>query len=113
MTADVFRDPRAGHTRWVAPLCWLAVALDGYDLVVLGGVLPSLLKEPGWGLTPNTASTIASIGLIGVMVGAASIGTITDIIGRRKTVMVTVVMFSVLIFACAFAPNPLIFGILR
>jgi hypothetical protein len=30
----------------VAPLCWTAVALEGFDLVVLGVVLPALLNEP-------------------------------------------------------------------
>jgi MFS transporter, AAHS family, benzoate transport protein len=113
MTADAVVNPREQHAGWVAPLCWLAVALEGFDLVVLSVVLPALLQEPGWGLTPNTASTIASVGLIGVMVGAAAVGTITDIIGRRKTVLWTVIIFSVLTLACAFAPNPYIFGLLR
>src|SRR5436309_2233822 len=106
-------DPRARHVAWVPPLCWLAVALEGYDLVVLGVVLPALLKEPSWHLTPNTASTIASIGLVGVMVGAAIVGTVTDYIGRRKTVVWTVIAFSVLTLACAFAPNPFVFALLR
>jgi MFS transporter, AAHS family, benzoate transport protein len=29
--------------RWVVWLCWAAVALEGFDLVVLGAVVPSLL----------------------------------------------------------------------
>jgi len=113
MTVGSVADPRARYASWVAPLCWLAVALEGYDLVVLGVVLPALLKEPSWHLTPNTASTIASVGLIGVMVGAAAVGWITDIIGRRKTLVWTVIIFSVLTLACAFAPNPYVFAVLR
>jgi MFS transporter, AAHS family, benzoate transport protein len=113
MSAGRVVDPRERHAGWVAPLCWTAVALEGFDLVVLGVVLPALLNEPGWGLTPNTASTIASAGLIGVMVGAAAVGTITDIIGRRQTVIWSVIIFSLLTLACAFAPNPFVFGILR
>lgn len=113
MTAEVLHDPRERYAGWVAPLCWLAVALEGFDLVVLGVVLPALLKEPSWGLTPNTASTIASVGLVGVMIGAAFVGTITDLIGRRQTMIWTVVAFSVLTLACAFAPNPWVFGLLR
>jgi MFS transporter, AAHS family, benzoate transport protein len=113
MTANAVVNPRSRYAGWVAPLCWLAVALDGYDLVVLGVVLPALLKEPGWHLTPNTGATIASVGLIGVMIGAAIVGTITDIIGRRKTAVWTVIAFSVLTLACAFAPNPFVFGALR
>jgi benzoate transport len=106
-------DPRARHTGWVAPLCWLAVALEGFDLVVLGVVLPALLKEPGWGLTPNTASLVSVVGLVGVMVGALTVGTISDYIGRRQTMLWTVISFSVLTLLCAFAPNPWIFGLLR
>jgi MFS family permease len=113
MSTSAAIDPRERHAGWVAPLCWAAVALEGFDLVVLGVVLPALLKEPTWGLTPNTASTIASVGLIGVMVGAAFVGTITDIIGRRRTVIWTVIIFSVLTLACAFAPGPWLFGLLR
>ena len=59
------------------------VALEGFALVVLGVVLPSLLKEPTWGLTPNTGALISTVGLLGVMVGAMAVGAISDIIGRR------------------------------
>ena len=106
-------DPRERYAGWVAPLCWMAVALEGFDLVVLGVVLPALLEEPGWGLTPNTASLVSVIGLVGVMVGALAVGTISDYIGRRQTMLWTVISFSILTLLCAFAPNPWIFGLLR
>ena len=106
-------NPREHYAGWVAPLCWTAVALEGFDLVVLGVVLPSLLQEPTWGLTPNTASLISVVGLIGVMIGAAAVGAISDVIGRRQTVVWTVIVFSLLTLACAFAPNPFVFGLLR
>jgi MFS family permease len=113
MATGVTVDPRERYAGWVAPLCWLAVALEGFDLVVLGVVLPSLLKEPGWGLTPNTASLVSVVGLVGVMIGALAVGTISDYIGRRQTMLWTVISFSVLTLFCAFAPNPWIFGLLR
>ena len=106
-------DPRERHAGWVAPLCWMAVALEGFDLVVLGVVLPALLNEPSWGLTPNTASLVSVIGLVGVMIGALTVGTISDYIGRRQTMLWTVIGFSILTLLCAFAPNPWIFGLLR
>ena len=113
MAIDATVDPRARHAGWVAPLCWTAVALEGFDLVVLGVVLPALLQEPGWGLTPNTASLVSVVGLVGVMLGAMAVGAISDVIGRRQTVVWTVIVFSVLTLACAFAPNPFMFGLLR
>jgi len=106
-------DPRERYAGWVAPLCWMTVALEGFDLVVLGVVLPALLDEPGWGLTPNTASLVSVVGLVGVMVGALFVGTISDYIGRRQTMLWTVISFSILTLLCAFAPNPWIFGLLR
>ena len=113
MTRGETVDPRAGYAGWVAPLCWTAVALEGFDLVVLGVVLPSLLKEPSWGLTPNTAALVSTVGLLGVMIGAMLVGAISDVIGRRATVVWTVIIFSLLTLACAFAPNPFVFGLLR
>ena len=40
-------------------------------------------------------------------------GTISDYIGRRKTMLWTVIAFSVLTLACAFATDPWFFGLLR
>jgi benzoate transport len=112
MAVDVV-NPRERYAGWVAPLCWLAVALEGFDLVVLGVVLPSLLADKSWGLTPNTASLISVVGLLGVMAGALVVGTVSDYIGRRQTMLWTVIAFSVLTLACAFATNPWFFGLLR
>ncbi|MHA6630750.1 MFS transporter [Pseudonocardia sichuanensis] len=106
-------EPRERGAGWVAPLCWSAVALEGFDLVVLGVVLSPMLRDGVWGLTPATGSLISVVGLLGVMVGALAIGTITDIIGRRRTMLLTVAGFSVLTLLCAFAPDPWTFGVLR
>ena len=105
--------PRAAGAGWVRPLCWSAVALEGFDLVVLGVVLPVLLRDPGWDLDPAGASVVVTVGLLGVMVGALSVGPIADVIGRRATMIATVAGFSVLTLACAFAPNPEVLGVLR
>lgn len=109
----VSTDPRARHARWVAPLCWTAVALEGFDLVVLGVVLPALLKDKAWGLDPNTASLISAVGLVGVAVGAFAIGPLSDLFGRRGMMLLTVSSFSVCTLLCAFANGPWLFGVLR
>lgn len=97
--------------KWVLPLCWTAVLLDGFDLVVLGTVIPSLLQEKL--LTTASASAVSTAGLVGMMLGALIIGTITDVIGRRKVMIYAVAGFSVFTLACAFAPDATTFGILR
>ncbi|WP_409496446.1 MFS transporter [Amycolatopsis sp. cmx-11-12] len=98
---------------WVVPLAWTAVLLDGFDLVVLGTVLPALLRDHVWGLTPGTASVISTFGLIGMMIGAMAIGTITDVIGRRKALIIAVAAFSVCTALCAIAPSAFFFGLFR
>ncbi len=53
-------------------LCWLAVALDGYDLVVLGAVIPTLAKQEVLGFTNETLTLASTLGLAGVGVGAVA-----------------------------------------
>lgn len=112
MSTDSTTSPRH-RAGWVAPLCWSAVALEGFDLVVLGVVLPVLQSDAGWRLDPVAGGVISAVGLVGVMIGALAIGPITDTIGRRTTMIATVVAFSVLTLACAFATEPVLFGVLR
>ena len=64
-------------------MCWIAVALDGFDLVVLGAVTPALLEYQEWGLTAPQVGAITSYGLFGMLIGALGIGTLADVIGRR------------------------------
>ncbi|GGM81381.1 MFS transporter [Lentzea pudingi] len=97
--------------KWALPLCWTAVLLDGFDLVVLGTVIPVLLQEKL--LTTGSASVVSTAGLVGMMLGALVIGTITDVVGRRKVMIVAVAGFSVFTLACAFAPDAVTFGVLR
>ncbi|MFC3455598.1 MFS transporter [Amycolatopsis speibonae] len=103
----------AAARSWVVPLAWTAVLLDGFDLVVLGTVLPALLRDHVWGLTPGTASVISTVGLIGMTIGALAIGTITDLIGRRKALIIAVTAFSAFTALCALSPSAFVFGLLR
>ncbi len=98
---------------WVAPLCWVAVLLDGFDLVVVGTVIPTLRTPEEWALSGTGATAVITIGLVGMMVGALTIGTLTDLVGRRKALIGAVVAFSLLTLLCAFAPNATVFGLLR
>jgi AAHS family benzoate transporter-like MFS transporter len=98
---------------WVPLLCWAAVLLDGFDLVVLGTVLPVLLKGHVWNLTAGTASVVTTTGLIGMVIGALTIGAVTDVVGRRKALIVSVTSFSAFSALCAIAPSVTVFGLLR
>ena len=98
---------------WPVLLCWLAVALDGYDLVVLGAVIPTLDSTGALGFDTASLTTAATLGLVGVGIGAVTVGPITDRIGRRKTLISCIAFFSVLTLVTAFAPSATVFIVLR
>jgi AAHS family benzoate transporter-like MFS transporter len=97
----------------VITLCWLIVVFDGYDLIVYGTTIPSLLGEPGWGLTPAGAGRIGSLAFAGMLVGALSGGAIADRFGRRRTIVTSVLWFSLFTGLCGWATSPETFGALR
>jgi MFS transporter, AAHS family, benzoate transport protein len=97
----------------VIALCWLIVVFDGYDLIVYGTTIPSLLAEPGWRLTPATAGTIGSLAFVGMLVGALTAGSLADRLGRRRTIIGCVAWFTVFTGLCGLATSPEVFGGLR
>ncbi|WP_276908525.1 MFS transporter [Corynebacterium riegelii] len=86
-------------------LLWLAVLLDGFDLVVLGAAMPAMLDDPNWHLDPAGATQISTAGLVGMTLGALFIGAATDKLGRRKVMIFSVLAFSVLTLAMGFTYN--------
>lgn len=91
--------------------CLLIIIFDGYDLVIYGVALPLLMQE--WGLSAVQAGLLASTALFGMMFGAMSFGTLSDKLGRKKTIMICVAIFSGFTFLGAFASSPVEFGLLR
>ena len=98
---------------WAIALCWVAVALDGFDLVVIGAVIPTLSKSGDLGFTDGSLTTASTIGLVGVGIGAVLIGPVTDRFGRRRSVIACVTWFSLLTVAVAFADSVATFTTLR
>lgn len=93
--------------------CWLAIVFDGYDLMVYGAAVPSLLAEPGWGMTPNATAQIASLTLVGLLVGSLAVGWLSDRLGRRRMVLLSLTVFSVGMAGGAMAASPEMLGLFR
>ncbi|MFJ8047393.1 MFS transporter [Streptomyces luteogriseus] len=104
----------APHTfRTVFPvlaLCWLAVFFDGMDVTIYGAVMPHMLDDTGLGLTPGSAGTIGSWTTFGMLIGALTAGNLTDWLGRRLMLVVSVTLFSVGSAVCAVAGGVALFG---
>ncbi len=100
-------------SRWPVWLCWLAMVLDGFDLVVLGTVIPTLIKTQELGFDAVGATFAATISLVGVGLGALFIAPLSDRLGRRNLLVACVAWFSLFTIAVVFAPNVAWFSTFR
>ncbi|ANQ27961.1 MFS transporter [Vibrio natriegens] len=91
--------------------CTLIIIFDGYDLVIYGVVLPKLMSQ--WNLDPYVAGMLGSAALFGMMFGAMGFGILSDKLGRKKTILMCVVLFSAVSAINGLASTPWQFGILR
>lgn len=100
-------------TKLVLILCWFAMLADGYDLGIYGAVLPALMEYKEWSMTPAQAGAIGSYALMGMLVGAICVGTLTDLIGRKMTLVICISIFSVSMALVALSTSPEMFGFFR
>ena len=92
-------------------LAGLTLIFDGYDSQIIAYVMPQVMKE--WGLTPLQAGSIASYGFAGLMVGAAGFGMMADRVGRKMTLILALMMFSLFSGVAYWAPSFKTFCVLR
>ena len=77
--------------------------LFGFDTGVISGAL-NFLKD-GWNLTTGQLETVISAVLVGAVLGAASSGKITDVLGRKKVIIFTAVIFALGALVTGLAPS--------
>ncbi|GAF45358.1 MFS transporter [Rhodococcus wratislaviensis] len=94
----------------VVGLCLMALVLEGYDLLMYGTVVPSLLTYAPWDLDATDVGMLGSLTGIGMLVGALLAAAAADRWGRRRTLLAAVITFSTAMGACAIAPTPEVFG---
>ncbi len=97
----------------VLGLCWAALTLEGYDIVVYGAAVPYLLRFEPWGLGQAEVGLLGSVALLGMLVGALLAGIPADRWGRRPTLIAGVVVVGVGMLVCAVAPTPVVFAMGR
>jgi AAHS family benzoate transporter-like MFS transporter len=93
-------------------LCCLgSLTFEGYDLVVYGATVPLLMRE--WRMTAAYAGIIASFGFAAATLGAIAGGSMGGRWGRKRTIITSVVIYSLGSFVCALARAPLWFACFR
>ncbi|MBW9105078.1 MFS transporter [Paraburkholderia phenoliruptrix] len=80
-------------------MCFLVVLVDGFDTAVVGYIAPSLRGE--WGLVANQLSPAFGAGLLGLMCGSFLVGPLADTYGRKKVLLLSVLVFGLATLASA------------
>jgi len=107
--------PSLNRHQWaVLFAAWLGWGLDIFDGLLFNFVapnaVPSLLGIPIGSPEAKVAvlywtGLITALLLVGWAIGGVVFGKLCDRIGRSRTLLITMVMYSIGTFACAFAPN--------
>ena len=73
-------------------LCALINIFDGFDALAIAYTAPAISTE--WSLSPGALGIVFSAGYLGMALGAMTLGTLSDHIGRRKTILLCLVALS-------------------
>lgn len=95
----------------VVLLCFMTVAVDGFDTAVIGFLAPAIAND--WSLAPKSLVVVFAAGLIGSIFGALIFGPICDVIGRTRALVIATMLFGLLTMATVFAQSPLHLTVLR
>jgi len=77
--------------------------LFGFDTGVISGALPFLKQH--WQLKDESLEWVTTTVLIGAVIGALGSGKLSDMLGRKKMIIVNAIIFSAGALGCAFAWN--------
>jgi sugar porter (SP) family MFS transporter len=94
------------NLRYAAGVAFVASAggfLFGYDLVIIAGALPFITRE--FALSPAWAGWATSSAIMGAIIGPLLGLWFADAIGRRRTMMLSAMLFLASTIGCSVAPS--------
>jgi AAHS family 4-hydroxybenzoate transporter-like MFS transporter len=103
--------PVSGQQVLVVGLCLLLNMLDGFDITAMAIVAGNVSEELQ--LTADRLGLIFSFALAGMMLGAMVLAPVSDIIGRRKLIVLSIVLIAGSILLTANATTLTEFFVLR
>jgi MFS family permease len=103
-------DVRARRAFVAASLGWM---LDSFDVMLYAIVLAALIQDPTLHLSRGMAGILGSITLLSAAGGGIVFGVIADRVGRKRALMLAVLIYSIFTAACGFAQSALQLAVFR
>lgn len=97
------RNPLSRFQKLIIFLGFCVIALDGFDIAIMGFIAPTLKLE--WGVSNHQLGLVISAALIGLALGAIFSGPLADWLGRKKIIINNVFFFGFWTIATAFSHN--------
>ncbi|MDB5716858.1 MAG: major facilitator superfamily protein [Sphingomonas bacterium] len=82
----------------------LTMLIDGYDLFVVGLVLPAISRD--WGVAPSAFTSVFVAQQFGILVGVAFFGPFADRYGRRTTLLICLICFAICTYFVTWTGTP-------
>lgn len=82
-------------------LCFLVAMFDGFDTQAIAYTGPALMSA--FNLGPGELAPVMTAGVVGMAIGAMTLGLLGDRLGRRPTILGSVLLFACATLATAFA----------
>lgn len=99
---EVINGPHiSGLQKWVVFFCFAIIAIDGFDVVVMGLAAPQIMQE--WGVDAKVLGPVLSAALFGLSIGALVAGPLADRFGRKIVLTSSVLFFGIFTVITAFA----------
>lgn len=97
------QNPLSRSQKLIMWLCFIIVAIDGFDTAAVGFIAPALKAE--WALQAADLAPLFGAGLFGLMAGALLFGPLADKFGRKPILVGSVILFGLASLISAFTTD--------
>jgi MFS transporter, AAHS family, 4-hydroxybenzoate transporter len=95
--------PYSAFQKRILVLCFLVVAIDGFDTALVGFIAPAV--KSAWDIGPAELTPLMMAGLFGLLIGSFVFGPLSDRFGRKALLIVTTLLFGLMSIAAGFSEN--------